>query len=314
MPRLAISPAFPRELNGLAWPAHKDVVAAIRRFLAGAPDAPVPERVRHARDPRVVTLRLSDGLRAVALREGDLYWFITLLPEDRAWAYARRHRYTVNRAIGVVESWDAEALDEIEPALRRAAAATDRRLLGANESWLQRVQVPASVANLLEFRLGESGHDAMGYAAHVPHYLAQAEYPQAAVTALDAISLCTGLIFPMDELRAAAAKTTAEIQEQIQASEELATAIKGLEQQYDAFTGGAQRDDLLENIRVPTGEELAAQFERFLAEREERLHAAMLAAATDHERVLALNRELRGIVDERESLELEWLEAADLVS
>lgn len=129
MPRLAISPAFPRELNGLAWPAHKDVVAAIRRFLAGAPDAPVPERVRHARDPRVVTLRLADGLRAVALREGDLYWFITLLPEDRAWAYARRHRYTVNRAIGVVESWDAEALDEIEPALRRAAAATDRRLL-----------------------------------------------------------------------------------------------------------------------------------------------------------------------------------------
>ena len=51
-----------------------------------------------------------------------------------------------------------------------------------------------------------------------------------------------------------------------------------------------------------------------LAEREERLHAAMLAAATDDERVLALNRELRGIVDERESLELEWLEAADLVS
>ena len=50
-----------------------------------------------------------------------------------------------------------------------------------------------------------------------------------------------------------------------------------------------------------------------LADREERLHAAMLAAATDHERVLALNRELRGIVDERESLELEWLEAADLV-
>ena len=37
------------------------------------------------------------------------------------------------------------------------------------------------------------------------------------------------------------------------------------------------------------------------------------AAATDHERVLELNRELREIVDERESLELEWLEAAELV-
>ena len=50
-----------------------------------------------------------------------------------------------------------------------------------------------------------------------------------------------------------------------------------------------------------------------LAEREERLHAAMVASATDHERVLRLNRELREIVDERETLELEWLEAAEVV-
>ena len=50
-----------------------------------------------------------------------------------------------------------------------------------------------------------------------------------------------------------------------------------------------------------------------LAEREDRLHAAMAAAATDHEQVLRLNRELREIVDEREVLELEWLEAAEVV-
>jgi ATP-binding cassette subfamily F protein uup len=50
-----------------------------------------------------------------------------------------------------------------------------------------------------------------------------------------------------------------------------------------------------------------------LAEREDRIHTAMAEAATDHERVLALNRELRDVVDERESLELEWLAAAELV-
>ncbi|MGG5258078.1 ABC-F family ATP-binding cassette domain-containing protein [Phycicoccus avicenniae] len=50
-----------------------------------------------------------------------------------------------------------------------------------------------------------------------------------------------------------------------------------------------------------------------LAQREDRLHAAMAEAATDHERVLGLNRELREVVDEREVLELEWLEAADVV-
>ena len=50
-----------------------------------------------------------------------------------------------------------------------------------------------------------------------------------------------------------------------------------------------------------------------LAQREEKLHAAMLASATDHEKVLGLNRELREVVDEREVLELEWLEAAEVV-
>ena len=50
-----------------------------------------------------------------------------------------------------------------------------------------------------------------------------------------------------------------------------------------------------------------------LATREDRVHSAMAGAATDHQRVLALNRELGEIVDEREQLELEWLEAAEVV-
>ena len=50
-----------------------------------------------------------------------------------------------------------------------------------------------------------------------------------------------------------------------------------------------------------------------LGEREGRLHEQMLEHATDHARVLGLNAELRAIVDEREALEVEWLEAADLV-
>ena len=50
-----------------------------------------------------------------------------------------------------------------------------------------------------------------------------------------------------------------------------------------------------------------------LAERETRVHDAMAQAAADHSRVLELNRDLREIVDEREALELEWLEAAEVV-
>jgi ABC transport system ATP-binding/permease protein len=59
-----------------------------------------------------------------------------------------------------------------------------------------------------------------------------------------------------------------------------------------------------------------ARIERLLsrlAEREERVHAQMAQAATDHARVLELNGQLREIVDERESLELQWLSAAEIV-
>ncbi len=50
-----------------------------------------------------------------------------------------------------------------------------------------------------------------------------------------------------------------------------------------------------------------------LAEREDRVHRDMAAAAADHARVLELNGRLREIVEERDGLEIEWLEAADVV-
>ncbi|MEU4833769.1 PAC2 family protein [Streptosporangium sp. NPDC023615] len=143
-------------------------------------------------------------------------------------------------------------------------------LVAGQTSAFGKVQVPGSAAALVEFRLGAKGYDALGYAVHVPHYLAQAEYPTAALAALDAVTRGTGLVFPLEGLREAAERTDAEIAEQIQASQELSTAITGLEQQYDAFAAGAERESLMaESSEMPTGEELAAQFEAFLAERDE---------------------------------------------
>lgn len=121
MPRLAIGPGLPGELSALAQPVRGEVVAALRRFLLNLAGAPHPERVRGARDARVATLRLADGLRGVVLRQRDVYWLRTLLPDAEAWAFARRHRYGVNSVLGVVEEWDAEALERAEPALRRSA-------------------------------------------------------------------------------------------------------------------------------------------------------------------------------------------------
>ncbi|WP_336208090.1 UvrD-helicase domain-containing protein [Nonomuraea sp. LPB2021202275-12-8] len=126
MPRLAIGPEFPRELSALAQPVRRDAMVALRRFLLNVAGAPHPERVRGGRDPRVATLRLAEGMRGVVVRQRDVYWLLTVLPDPEAWAYAARHRYGINSVIGVVEEWDAEALERVEPALRRSAG--DSRL------------------------------------------------------------------------------------------------------------------------------------------------------------------------------------------
>jgi hypothetical protein len=147
------------------------------------------------------------------------------------------------------------------------AHATDKRLLGDHEPWLQRVQVPASVGNLLEFRLGQSGHDALGYAAHVPHYLAQTGYPAAAEVLLDSVSASTGLALPTGGLREAAALVRDEVDKQIADDEQAGRLVTSLEAQYDAFLRGRQSNLLAgSDAPLPTAEELGAELERFLAE------------------------------------------------
>jgi ATP-binding cassette subfamily F protein uup len=59
----------------------------------------------------------------------------------------------------------------------------------------------------------------------------------------------------------------------------------------------------------------AARLERRMATlsaKEERLHAQLAEAATDPARLMELDRELKAVVAEREAVELEWLEAAEL--
>ena len=68
------------------------------------------------------------------------------------------------------------------------AHGTRPELTEGREPWVGRIQVPGSMINLLELRLGQSGHDAMGFAVHVPHYLAQAEYPGAAAALADQVA------------------------------------------------------------------------------------------------------------------------------
>ena len=120
--------------------------------------------------------------------------------------------------------------------------------------------------------MGEDGRAAIGFAVHVPHYLAQAAYPAAAVTLIESIQRATGLSLPTDALREAAHRTDLEIARQVEGSDEVSEVVQALEQQYDAFAAGSDSGLLADEAEnnMPTAEELGAQFERFLAEQQGR--------------------------------------------
>ena len=150
------------------------------------------------------------------------------------------------------------------------AHGTRPELVADFPSWFGTAQVPASASSLLELRLGQSGHDAMGFAVHVPHYLAQSPFPQASITALRAVERTTGLELDVTALEKAAADAREEIDRQVDSSVEVEAVVRALEQQYDSYTPGGVRSNLLSgSTPLPTADELGAEFERFLAQQPE---------------------------------------------
>jgi proteasome assembly chaperone (PAC2) family protein len=151
------------------------------------------------------------------------------------------------------------------------AHGTRPELTEGNEAWFAAADVPGSAVGLMEFRLGEAGHDAMGYAVHVPHYLARAEYPQAARVLLDHVGLAAGLYLPTETLSKAAQRAEEEITEQVEASDEVRQVVQALERQYDTVsTGRGERSSLGLGGELPSADELAAEVEKFLADRDDK--------------------------------------------
>ncbi len=153
------------------------------------------------------------------------------------------------------------------------AHATRRNLIAGYEPWLRRIRVPSSAGNLLEYELGREGHDAIGFAAHVPHYLSQTDYPLATEMLLTSVSRATGLLLPVEELHAAAEVVRNDIDQQLAQGGEATALVHVLEEQYDALMEGrAESTDhppTSGSEPLPTGDELGAALERFLAEQAE---------------------------------------------
>lgn len=213
-------------------------------------------------DPAMLLYRLSD-------RDDQTYYLLTGPEPDYQWErVVEAIRWLVAR-LGVTLVVTTNGIPMGVPHTRpvgMTAHATDPRLIGERVSPFGKVQVPGSLAGLLELRLGEHGRDALGFAIHVPHYLAQSEWAEGALAALSAITDATGLNLPNDDLVARAGTNRAEIAREVSDNDEAAQVVRALEQQYDAFVAGQAKPSLLATSAtdLPSAEELGAEFEQFL--------------------------------------------------
>ncbi|GAA2023141.1 PAC2 family protein [Agromyces tropicus] len=142
-------------------------------------------------------------------------------------------------------------------------------LIEAMSVWRPTTQVPANALHLVEYRLQELGHPTTGFVLLVPHYLSDAEFPSAAVAALEAVSASTGRIFPTDALREQGREFLGRIDEQVAENGELAKLVRTLEERHDDYMEGTSLRSPLtdEDGELPSADEIAAELEKFLARR-----------------------------------------------
>ncbi|GAA3947511.1 PAC2 family protein [Microbacterium soli] len=146
-----------------------------------------------------------------------------------------------------------------------------RDLIAAHSVWKPRTQVPATVGHLLEYRLIQHDVRVAGFVLLVPHYLADTEYPDTVVAAADRLMIATGLVLRMDEVQERREEYLQRVESQVRGNEELTHMVHTLERRHDAYMAGREDgedvEDAFDEHDLPSADELAAELERYLADR-----------------------------------------------
>jgi hypothetical protein len=190
-------------------------------------------------------------------------------PDNRWEAFARAVREVLER-LGVTRVVAMGSVPMAVPHTRPIAItphANRPDLVPGASPWRGELRIPSSAQSLLEVRLGEWGHDMLGFVAHIPHYLAQLDYPKAAAVLLEQVELAGRLTVDLTELHELARERETEIERYLSSNEEVGEVVQALEQQYDAFERAESSGEslLADDQPLPTGEEIGRQFEQFLA-------------------------------------------------
>lgn len=130
------------------------------------------------------------------------------------------------------------------------------------------IDVPAGAAAALEREMHERGIPALGIWSQVPHYISTTTYPAASVALLDALREATGLVIEATELRTESIGQASQLDALVAGNEEHARMLSQLEQIYDASDDEVETDGRGPSLEMLSGDELAAELERFLRDQD----------------------------------------------
>jgi hypothetical protein len=117
------------------------------------------------------------------------------------------------------------------------------------------LDVPAGAQAVVERFAADRGMDSLTLWAQIPHYASGGAYPAGSVALLENLETVSGLRLPRGELVEEAVETDERLDAAIARNDEHTAMLRALE---------ADADDAPSEGEIPSGDELAAELERFL--------------------------------------------------
>ena len=115
------------------------------------------------------------------------------------------------------------------------------------------LRVPSAAISVIDICVAEAGIPALGYFAQIPHYIS-GEYAPAAIALVEALARHLDLEIPVEQLRSEAEVLRARLDTAAAIDEKTRAYVERLEEMVD-------------EARLPAGDELISEIERFLRER-----------------------------------------------
>ncbi|MEU5411971.1 UvrD-helicase domain-containing protein [Streptomyces clavifer] len=172
MPQLAFANTFWESFDALEKPVKAGVRKAMAKFQRlsvaelRADKGLHLESVEKSRDPRMRTIRINDFWRGVVLAPddgSDTFLLLSVVPHDDAYTWAAKRLYTINTATRALEVRNVVAIEQLTPALKKAANAAPSLLFAAySDTVLRELGIDGQVLKAVRTVIDRPQLDAFG--------------------------------------------------------------------------------------------------------------------------------------------------------